>query len=115
MLEMGVDSFSEFKGLSPEELEAKMRELWFLHREEVMHDFLADPNHAGRRPTCWWKYESPVPRPETDWSDMDRTPNIGDPWHRCRASQRTKEIAILIRLGVLTPEKEIALANPEKP
>lgn len=44
--------------------EAEERSAWFQHRDQVMDQWPEQAGTAGRRPHCWWKYDSPEPRDE---------------------------------------------------
>ena len=107
-LEMGDDTFGDFRELNKDELEHKLKELWERHRGDVMKRYIAE--RPGKRPAMWWLYDSPEPRPQIDWSNPDYTRQ--DPYWKARIEHRTKEIAVLLRHGFLSKAEIHALENP---
>jgi hypothetical protein len=109
-LEEGHNRLGELGvGLSPEQLEMKLRELWAIHGEEVTRVYIAQ--YPGRRPACWWMFSSPVPRPEIIWTGDAIG---GDPYANDRERQRVREVAILLRHNLLTAAEQDALEDPVK-
>jgi hypothetical protein len=105
ILIIGDDIMGRFRNLSPEKLELKLRELWELHREEVMKFHIE--SEPLSRPACWWKYDSPVPRPEIVWTDAS------DSYVGNHSLAHAKEIENSGRHGLpTTVERKILAAKP---
>lgn len=98
-LQLGADMVGELGvGLSETEIQAKLVELWGVHREEVLAYHIGkDP---GSRPAMFWRVEHPgrpVVHP-SDGSVADGT--------REREEQRMADIRYLQELGLLTEGEE---------
>jgi hypothetical protein len=50
-----------FKIFNASNLEA-CKEIWNLHKDEVMNRWKLDKNNAGKRPFLWWIVEAPEPK-----------------------------------------------------
>ena len=98
ILKFGEDLFGHFDdlGLSKKQLGEKIDELWKIHGEEVAAHFIT--KFPGQRPRLWWKHNSPEARAVVDLGDGSGA-----------AEQKTKDLALLIRNGLLSPAEEKAL------
>jgi hypothetical protein len=98
-LQLGADMVGELDvGLTEEEIQAKLVELWKIHREEVLAYHIGkDP---GSRPAMFWRVDHPD-RPivhASDGSVEDGT--------RERTEQRRADVLYLREHGLLTEAEE---------
>jgi hypothetical protein len=84
-------------GLTDASIQAKLSELWKIHRDEALALFIVE--HPGQRPDIWWRLESPELRPEIAWRDAS------DNYVADRALKRAEEIDILFRYRLLTAKE----------
>lgn len=107
VLELGDDIVGEFD-ITGDELDQHLARLWKQHRKEVLAGFIV--KFPGERPELWWEHDAPEPRPPLGPFESGSF----ESYEKARHNRRIKEIAVLVRHGLLTREEQAALEAKAK-